>query len=207
MIADGIAIDLFSLLKIKLYFVQLIGFHDAAIAPTPNGHAFHVRFTTVDKIPDIALPCVNELLNVLDSHHPFHLAPSAVGGPYLEDEDLWQLLIGSIFVDVSLIMFYTVEDISSLPVLTIKSMLESLIVIIHKHDLESRPLKHLQTHLRKALRRTLDLLLQNIGYELRQLAFSAIQAFTSKWPSPVGTLLLYVISMRRSMFLCILKIV
>jgi hypothetical protein len=86
-------------------------------------------------------------------------------------------------------MFYTVEDICALPVLTMKNMLESLTIIIHKHDLDSRPLKHLPSHLRKALRRVLDLLLRDIGYEIKQLALSVIQACTKKRSALMGNLL------------------
>jgi hypothetical protein len=189
MIADGIAIDVFSILKVKLYLAKAIGFHDAAFAPAQNGHAFYVRLTDMDKIPDISLPCVSELLSVLDAPHPFDLTPSAMGSPYASDEEPCPAHIGTIFVDVSLIMFYTVEDICALPVLTMKSMLESLVVIIHKHDLDSKPLKHLPSHFRKALRRVLDLLLQDISYEIKQLALSVIQACTKTRPALMGNLL------------------
>ena len=188
MIADGISIDTFSLLKIKLHLVQILGFQNVSHSPAPSGYTFHVRIGEPDSIADIALPCVDQLLTVLDSHHPFQLAPSAMDSPYADDDTPLPLLVGTIFVDVSLIMFCAVKDILALPVLTVKSMLESLMVIIFKHDFESRTLKHLQKTLRNALQRVLELLLQDISYELRQLALSVIQACTKRWSGLMSSL-------------------
>jgi hypothetical protein len=188
MIADGIAIDNFTLLKIKAHLVQVIGFNDVTVVPAPSGHTFYVRFGEVREIPQLAFPCISELLSVLDAHHPVNLAPSAMGS-HTEDGHSSPLLVGSIFVDVSLGMFCTVRDFSSLPVLTAKSMLEALVIIIYKHDFESRTLKHLQQNLRRAVMRALELLLQDISYELRQLALSITQAFIKRWHSFMGSLL------------------
>jgi len=188
MIADGITIDTPSLLEIKLRLVQVIGFTDVSKVPSPSGHAFYIRFTKVEKIPNLAIPCINELSSLLDAHHRFDLASSAMGGPYADDVIPWPLLVGAIFVDVLLIMFCTVEDVLSLPDLTVRAMLESLLIIIYKHDLESRPLKHLQIYLRKAVRRALDILSKEVTYEIRQLALSVVQACTKRWLALMGNL-------------------
>jgi hypothetical protein len=181
MIADGVSIDTFSLLKIKLHLVQVLGFRNVSHSPAPNGYIFHVHIGEPDTIPELAFPCVDQLLTVLDAPHPFQLAPSVIDSPYADDDTPWSLLVGTIFVDVSLIMFCAVKDILCLPVLTLKSMLESLMVIIYKHDFESRTLRHLQKPLRIAVQRALELMSQDISYELRHLALSVIQASTRRW--------------------------
>lgn len=190
MIVDGITVDTVTLLKIKLHLIQIVGYNNVSVVPTPSGHSFHVRFGEVRELPDIAFPCVAELLTVLDSPHPFDLSSSAMGGPYTEESDSTPLLVGSIFVDVSLGMLCHIKDLLSLPVLILKSLLESLVVIIHKHDFESRPLKHLQNTLRRAVVRALELLLLDISYEIRQIALSVVQAFIKRWPSFMGSLVL-----------------
>jgi hypothetical protein len=141
----------------------------------------------VREIPQLAFPCINELLPVLDAHHPVNLTLSGVG-LHLENGNSSPLLVGSIFVDVSLGIFCTVKDLSQLPVLTVKSMLEALCVIIYKHDFESKILQHLQQNLRRAVMRALELMLQDISYELRQLALSVTQAFIKRWHSFMGSL-------------------
>jgi hypothetical protein len=190
MIADGIRIDVTSLVKIKFFLVQTLGFCDAAIVPTRNGHAY-VDFAAIERLPDTSLPCISELLNVLDAYHPFELAPSEVGGPYVSDENSTPLLVGSIFVDVGLAMIiHNRERLTTLPVLSVKCLLECLAVVIQKHDLESRPLRHLQSQLRRALKHNLELLLEDTAYELRQLAMLVIQACTRKWHTLMGNVLL-----------------
>ena len=191
MIADGIRIDVTSLVKVKFFTVQILGFRDASLVPTRNGHAY-VDFAAIDYLPDNSLSCISELSHVLDAHHPFDLAPSEVGGPYVADENPVSLLVGSIFVDVVLSMIHNIEleKLASFPVLSVKYLLECLAVVVQKHDLESKPLKHLQGNLRRALKRTLDLLLEDIAYELRQLAMLVIQVCTRKWHTLMGNILL-----------------
>jgi hypothetical protein len=186
MIADGVAVDLYSLQKIKIHLLQVAGFNDVVAVPRATGEGFHVTFSTLEAVPEVAFPCINELSPVLDALRPFKLAPSAMSGPYADDDDPWPLLVGSIFVDVALAIFCGVHDLLSLPILTLKSMLESLMIIIYKHDLESKPLKNLQNNLRKAVRRAMELLLMDVSYELRQLALSSVQAFVKRWPALVG---------------------
>jgi hypothetical protein len=189
MIADGIDIDIFSLLKIKLFLVKAIGFTDTSMVPSPSGNAFHVRFAAVDNIPDLAIPIVNALSGVLDAQHPYDLPSSAMGGIYADDDNPWRLLVGTIFVDVLLATFCSVENLLSLPDSTVKGMLESLMIIIYKHDLDSRPLKQYQNYLRRAIRCTLDLLLEATSYELRRLALSVVQACTKRWTTLMGNIL------------------
>ncbi|KAG5645223.1 hypothetical protein DXG03_006640 [Asterophora parasitica] len=177
MIAGGIAVDTFTLLKIKHHLVQVTGFRDISVVPLQNGQFFQVQFGESPEIPDIAFPCVGLLLSVMDASHPADVAPSAMAGANGPDDRPASVLVGSIFVDVFLVMFCTVRDLVALPITTFKNMLETLCVIIYKHDFESKALKHLQTTLRRAVVRALDCLATNMSYELRQLALSAIHAF------------------------------
>ncbi|KAF5380960.1 hypothetical protein D9615_003973 [Tricholomella constricta] len=189
MIADGIAIDSFILLKIKHHIVQVIGFRDISVVPSQNGQSFHVQFGDAPEIPVIALPCVNQFLSVMDASHAVDIAPSTMAGANGLDNRPVSTLVGSIFVDVFLAMFCTVKDLTSLPILTFKNMLETLCVIIYKHDFESRALKHLQQTLRRAVVRALGCLTKDISYDLRQLALSVTQAFVKRWHTFMGSII------------------
>jgi hypothetical protein len=183
MIEDGVSVDIFSLLKIKSHLAQVIGFRNVSIVPASSGSAFHVLLSDVVDIPEQSIPCVNQLSKVLDACHPFDLAPSAVGGPYVEDDTPFSLLVGAIFVDMSLALFSHTTDILSLPIITIKSMLESLMIVIYKHDLDVKPLKHLHGSLMRAVRQAMGLVSKDISYEIRQLALSVVQAYVKRWPT------------------------
>jgi len=192
MIEDKVNIDIFSLLKIKFHLAQVIGFSDVSIVPASSGHAFHVRLGDLGNMSEQGIPCVNQLPVVLDAGHPFDLAPSAVGGPYVEDDTPSSLLVGAIFVDVSLAILSLTTNLLSLPILTIKSMLESLMIVIYKHNLDAKPLKHLHSSLMRAVRRAMELVSQDISYEIRQLALSAVQAYVKRWPTIRNVFVLYV---------------
>jgi hypothetical protein len=192
MIEGKVNIDIFSLLKIKFHLAQVVGFSDVSIVPASSGHAFHVRLGKFGNVSEQGIPCVNQLPIILDAGHPFELAPSAVGGPYVEDDTQYSLLVGTIFVDVSLTILSLTTNLLSLPVLTIKSMLESLMIIIYKHDLDAKPLKHLHGSLMRAVRRAMELVSQDISYEIRELALSVIQAYVKRWPTIRNVFVLYV---------------
>jgi hypothetical protein len=192
MIEDGVNIDIFSLLKIKFHLAQVIGFNEVSIVPASSGYAFHVRLGDFVGIPQQSILCVNQLSMVLDACHPFDLAPSAVGGPYVEDDTPPSLLVGAIFVDIALALFSHTADLLSLPIITIKNMLESLMIVIYKHDLDVKPLKHLHSSLMRAVRRAMDLVSEDISYEIRQLALSVVQAYVKRWPTLRGAFVLYV---------------
>lgn len=189
MIADGVAIDNFTLLKLKIHLVQVAGFNGISAIPSQGGHSFYVQFGEAKEIPELALPCISSLLPVLDAYHHIDLSPSAMAGANGHDDRPLSVLVGSIFVDVLLALFCTVRDLSSLPLLTLKSMLETLCVVIYKHDFESRALRHLQQTLRRAVLRALDVLSQDTSYEIRQLALSVTQAFIKRWHGFMGSII------------------
>lgn len=183
MIADGVPIDIYSLLRVKEHLVQIVGFDDVSAVPAANGQTLHIRFGEFNQLPELAFPCIADLLVILDASHPFDLSPSAMGSPY-EDDTPSTLLVGSIFVDVSLSLLNMMDDPTSLPTLVLKNMLEALIVIIYKHDFESRPLKTLIPLLRKAVRQAMLIFLQDTSYEIRQVALSVTQAYVKRTAAP-----------------------
>ncbi|KAG6890677.1 hypothetical protein C0995_005049 [Termitomyces sp. Mi166 len=187
MIADGIPIDDFALLKIKSHLVNIIGFRDVLLVPSQVGRLFQVQFGEVSEIDDIALSCVNQFLTMMDASHPVDIPSSVMAGSSDLDERPTPVLVGSVFIDVFLTMFCSVKDLNSLPVLTRKNMLETLCIIIYKHDFESRVLKHLQQDLRHAVVRALECLDLDISYDLRQLALSVVNAFVKRWHSIMGS--------------------
>ncbi|KAJ7774854.1 hypothetical protein B0H16DRAFT_1508657 [Mycena metata] len=182
MIADGIGISPFDLQKIKVALAKAIGFADVVATPSANGQTIDVQFGEAQHIPEASLPCVNELLSVLDAPHAINM--DLQGG----DSSSSTFLVGSTLVDVSLNLFCT-GDLLSLPIVTLKSLVESLGVIIYKHNFEHRRLKHLQPTLRRAVLRALELMLDNISYEIQQLALSVTQAFIKRWPAYTGSII------------------
>ncbi|CAK5277405.1 unnamed protein product [Mycena citricolor] len=174
MISDGVPIDPFQIQKIKVALVKAIGFADVSVAPSTSGQNIVVYFGDSQHIPENFLPCVNELFMLLDAPHP------------LEHNDA-SFLVGSAFADVILNLICT-GDLMSLPVLTLKSLVESLGVTLYKHNFDHRRLKHLQPSLRRAVLRVLELMLDDVSYEIRQLCLSATQAFIKRWPAYTGSI-------------------
>ncbi|KAI0062284.1 hypothetical protein BV25DRAFT_1804358 [Artomyces pyxidatus] len=190
MIEAGVTIDTFSLLKIKRHLVQVIGFTDVSTIPSATGQTFYIAFEKLGGIPEYVWACIDELLPVLDAAHPFSVSASAMTGSYSTDDTQSSLLIGSPFVDVVLALINEMKDLLSAPFLSTKTLLECLMVIVYKHDMESKPLKHLQGNLRQAVRRMLSITLAPVSYDLRQLALSVIQAYVKRWPNAVGSFVL-----------------
>lgn len=188
MIADGIIVDLFSLLRIKEQLARTLGYQDVTTVPSANGHTFYVQFRGITSIPSTAFPCITDVMLVADSPRPYEISCSALGGPDVEDETPCSLLVGSAFVDIVLGIFSQVEDPAALPPLVLKNLLKTLVIVMQKHDFDSRAMRHLQGELRTALRCCLTLLLneEQLSVELRQLALSNCQVFINRWPSVMG---------------------
>lgn len=188
MLADGIESDIVSLLKIKEHLLRLVGFSDTALVSSGGGQSFYIEYGGLENIAGGSFPCLDDLMLLLDASYPFGLAASAMGGPYANDDTPVPLLIGSVFTNVLLDIFIHAQNLETLPPITLKNLLKALLIVIFKHDLDSKPLRHLQANLRRAARRVLDLLLEEkrLSYELRQLALSACQAFIRRWPSIIG---------------------
>jgi hypothetical protein len=194
MIADGIEVDIFSLLRLKEQILSIIGCQDVNIIPSATGHTFHVRFGAIKAISRWADPCIADLSLLIDSAQEYSVSCAEMGGPLIDDDVPVPLLIGSPFVDVVLGVFKSATNILSIAPLTLKNLLQCYIILIQKHDFESKPMKHIQGDLRESARRILGLVTdeQQLSLELRQLALASIQVFTRCWPNIIGTLILYV---------------
>ncbi|KAI0362213.1 hypothetical protein OH77DRAFT_1416438 [Trametes cingulata] len=186
MLSDGISIDINSLLKLKDHLARALGFAEVAMVTAGTSNAFYVRFSSLDAVPEVAYPCLNELMLVLDSPVPYDLPPSAMGGRFVDDETASSLLIGSVFVDLFLETFIQHDDLEVLPAVTLKNMLKSMIIVIYKHDFDSRALKLFQPQLRKAVKRAQELLLTDLSYDIRQLVITLCHAFIKRWPHLTG---------------------
>ncbi|KAK7054868.1 hypothetical protein VNI00_003331 [Paramarasmius palmivorus] len=180
MIANGIYIDANSLLRIKQHVARVVGFEDVHAVPALNGLTFFVKFGRLVAVPRYALPCVSQLSSLLDSPHPAaipSMEPSMKGG----NANSTPLLVGSLFVDVLLGLFSSVKDLLSLPVLTTKSLLESLCIVIYKHNFENIYIRHLQPNLKQAVTVAMEYMLEDTNYECRQLALLVVQAYVKRF--------------------------
>ena len=187
MVADGVGIDSFSLMKIKVQFIQVAGFSNISVIPTQNGQSFHLQFGDIEELSESAYPCTEELVRVVDAPYYVDLPRSVLGHADGHEDELFKVLVGSPFLDVSLCMLSTLRNLSLLPILTLKAVLETLYIILHKYDFEDHHFRYLQPLLRKAVVRTTELLSKDISYELRQLALSIAQASIKKCHGFFGT--------------------
>jgi hypothetical protein len=191
MISSGIDINILTLLRLKKHLVHILGFSNISTLSTPTSQVFCVVFEHTRHTDRDVSACMDELLSVLDAPHPFSVVASAMTESLPPNDAPASLLVGSIFVDVLLALIIgSEEDLLNLPFLTIKRLIECLLVVMYKHDMGSRPLRHLQGNLRKAVRRVLNLVLTGISYELRQLCLTVAQTYIKLWPNTSGSFVL-----------------
>lgn len=181
MIADGVQIDLFSLLKVKFHLAVALGFTSASLVPAPSGHSFHVQLGDTQTCTNHALACMDGLLLLLDANRAFALPISAMTGA--EDDSTVEVLVGSVMIDIFFGILNDEGNMAKLPVLAHKVLLQAFAIIVLKHDMDRPPLSHLQNQLRKAIRKVADMLPMDISYELRHLCLSVLQAFLKRWPA------------------------
>ncbi len=190
MISSGIDINLLTLLRLKNHLVHNLGFSNISTLSPPGSHVFYVAFDHARHTERDVSACMDELLSVLDASHPFSVVASAMTESTPPNDVPAPLLVGSIFVDVLLALITGSEDLLDLPFLTTKRLFECLLVVMYKHDMGSRPLRHLQGNLRQAVRRVLNFVPTGISYELRQLSLSVAQTHIKLWPNASGSLIL-----------------
>ncbi|KAH9180668.1 hypothetical protein EDB89DRAFT_1920409 [Lactarius sanguifluus] len=190
MIGSGISIDLPNLLKLKKHLVRILGFSNISTVRAPGSHLFYVAFDHTKITAYDVSPCMDELLTVLDASHPFSLVASAMTESLPPNDAPASLLVGSIFVDIPVALITGSEDLLDLPTLTTKRLIECLLLVMYKHDMESLPLRHLQGNLRRAVRRVLNLVPTELSYELRQLALTVAQTYVKLWPNTAGSFVL-----------------
>ena len=186
MITNSASVSVVTLLKIKRYLAAVVGFENVIGILQLDGQIIRVEFGDMATISEEVTPCIDELAAIFDSPRPLELTPSMMTYSYVQDDKPIKLLVGSLFVDLILVMFCTLKDLSSLPKPTLKRILESLCIVVYKHDFESAALLHLQPRLRQAVLRTSELILQDIGYELHQVALSFIQGFIKQCDKFMG---------------------
>lgn len=192
MIADGIEIDGLSLMKLNFQYLKITGFSDVFISPAQHGHSFHMDFGNITDVPRFAFPCIEELVHVVDAAQFVDLPHVALGLNEEQEERTSRVLIGTIFINPCLSMINNLPDLTYLPVLTLKSLLEALYILVHKYDFGDNLLKHLQPSLRRSVLRTIELLSRDISYEIRQLSLSIAQVSIKKWHSFFGATISYV---------------
>ncbi|KIK57795.1 hypothetical protein GYMLUDRAFT_228917 [Collybiopsis luxurians FD-317 M1] len=179
MIAEGIKIDYNDLLRIKQYVARVLGFDDVHAVPANNGHSFFVEFGDLKSIPPFAYPIISHMFALLDAPHTLSITDAELQG-FVNDR-VWPLLVGSPYVDILFGIFtLSLADLLLLPVLTLKCLLESLGVVIYKHNIENVYLRHLQPHLKRAVSRVMEIMLQDTNYECRQVGLSVVQSYIRK---------------------------
>ncbi|KAF8478567.1 hypothetical protein DFH94DRAFT_633058 [Russula ochroleuca] len=190
MISSGIDVNILTLLQLKKHLVHILGFSNISTFSAPGSQVFYVAFEHTRSTDRDVSSCMDELLSVLDASRPFTVDASAMTESLPSNDAPSSLLVGSIFVDVFLALITGSEDLLDLPFLTIKRLIECLLVVMYKHDMGSRPLRHLQGGLRKAVRRILNLVPTGISYELRQLSLIVAQTYIKLWPNTSGSFVL-----------------
>ncbi|KAF9454513.1 hypothetical protein P691DRAFT_770412 [Macrolepiota fuliginosa MF-IS2] len=194
MLSDGVDADSLTIIKIKAQLVRILGSQNVSLVPAgANGRSFHLAYGEIKSIPEIAYPCFRGLVSLLDSWHKVELPSPIINTNSHDDDKEVDVLVGTAYADIPLNLLATYERIFELPVLIIKHLLEAVHVIIYKHDFENRNLNVFSTQsLRRAVAKTLDILEANVPYEIRQVAFSVIQAFFRKSMTLTGSLILNV---------------
>lgn len=188
MISDGIEINWFPLMKLKVHFVQFVGFSNISVIPTQSRQSFYLRYGDVGEISDASIPCLEQLIHVVDSPHYAKLPHSALGIVNDHDDKTFSVLVGSIFIDAILCIVCTLRDMTALPVLTLKSIFESVYIITQKFDFEDDLFTHLQHLLRRAILRIVETLLHDdISYEVRLLCLAIAQAAIKRCHTALGS--------------------
>lgn len=135
LIADGVVADLVALSQVKFSIVRLIGFRTVSFVP--NGSTYRVDFDDIKEISPSSYTCFYSLMRALDTSVQCELPPGCMRDD--PDTTIVPGTLGSLFVDIILKITEAV-DISMLPYLVSRSILESLVIIILK---ASFPKRHL----------------------------------------------------------------
>ncbi|KAL0946866.1 hypothetical protein HGRIS_013032 [Hohenbuehelia grisea] len=182
LIASGLCTSHSTLLKVKFYLVRALGFLDVSVATAVDGSISRIDFIAVEEMKESVYPCIKELCSVLDASHSLP-EPLPTQVFTVEQRNAPALLVGSAFADVAIALIVSIKDFNVIPVLTLKSTIEALAIIIYKHDLLDKRLEHLQLPLRKAMQPILELLHADGSYEVRQMALSVVQMFVRNCPA------------------------
>ncbi|VDB82999.1 unnamed protein product [Peniophora sp. CBMAI 1063] len=185
LISAGLPVDTNNYMTVKFHLLRVLGFKNVAIVPSATAQSFYISYTKLQSVPDYAWPCADELLTLFDSANRLPVSPAMTSAS--QDEEQQPMLVGSIFVDVILTLIIDAPDFTLLPYMSAKMLLESLIVVIHKHDFDSKALGYLFGSLRAAAKRALSVALSEAPYDLRQLGVSVASAFIKTWRKDAGS--------------------
>lgn len=184
-ISAGLPVDTNSYMTVKFHLLRVLGFKNVAIVPSVTAQSFYISYTRLQSVPDYAWPCADELLTLFDSASYLPVSPAMTSAS--QDEEQQPMLVGTIFVDVLLTMIIDAPDFLLLPYMSAKMLLESLIVVIHKHDFDSKALSYLFGSLRAAAKRALSVALSEAPYDLRQLGVSVASTFIKTRHNDAGS--------------------
>lgn len=184
MISAGVPIDTTSLLRIKQYVARAVGYPDASLTPESSGEFRLLDFGHFVALTRSAYTCLSGLLTILDSSHEIDSYSAVTAGNNTGGNSSSTVLIGTVFSDVSITLFLAIEELLTLPSAVLANLVEALIVICYKHELESGLTKNLLAPLRRAVRRASELMLAETSYEIKQAALSATQAFVRRNLTP-----------------------
>jgi hypothetical protein len=179
LIAAGHKLSLGTVQAVKLEFARFIGFRETG-----------PRLRHLDAISEQALPCVDELVNLIDAYHALETAPSTRTGA--EEEAVQS--VGGAFAEIALAIITEIQDPSSLPVVTQRNMITCMLIILNKHDMENRTLNHLQNDMRQALRRLSEFLAGDATTEVQQLVLSVWAVSARHWAHLMTSSLLEYVS-------------
>lgn len=129
MLTDKIEASLDAIVQIKFMVVRFLGFSSARRVPTANGRFLYVQLGEIEKVNDYASNIIQPLLRLLDTSHKFRLPASLLGHWNQDPEDG---LLGNLFVDIIAKIWENAQTVQSLSYVSIRGLLESLLVIIVK---------------------------------------------------------------------------
>lgn len=128
MVADGVAIDLADLFKVKLAAAKALGFHGAEQRITPGGQTYQIYFGDHSGLNEISFVIINPLVRVLDA--PITLSSLPVG--QAGHEHSASGLIGDLFVDIVLMTWKKLQSVEGCPYVAVRGLLEAVLLIIIK---------------------------------------------------------------------------
>ncbi|KAG8877254.1 hypothetical protein FRB97_003555 [Tulasnella sp. 331] len=182
MIGNGIAIDLYTLMKVKHNLALVLGFLDAELLQSADGGRY-VRLGRTGDIASNSYVCLSSLVRALDAPTVMNLSPTAIGLASAP-ESTPPCFTGAVFIDLALSIISSV-DIRSLPYLHARSVLDALIVVVYKFDMYHPSIAELQEQLTHSVDSITHIVQFDISYDLRSTALTAALGFLKRWPNLV----------------------
>lgn len=174
MIADGILADLQSLLKLKLRLVRLIGFQRCREILTRT--TIRIEFDGLVQLS--THPAVEStfhgLMRALDTSSPCDLPAACLINT--GDDVIAHAMLGSILADIAIRTVQQV-DFLAVPYLVARPLINSLVILLAKHDFTSPLLEPLSPNLYQSVYTLMQLLTRpELSFDLKQMIFAVGQA-------------------------------